>query len=56
MAAVLVFVIVAVVAVKTFSYGVWEAKRQNTEGAAFAIILALGNVVLAVRYLVKYLT
>ncbi|MBR4723936.1 MAG: hypothetical protein IK072_04310 [Clostridia bacterium] len=56
MAAVLVFVIVSVIAVKTFSYGIWEAKRRNAEGAVFAILLALGNVILAVRYLVKYLT
>ena len=56
MAAVLVFVIVLAVAVKTFSYGIWEAKRKNAEGAVFAILLAFGNVVLAVRYLVKYLT
>lgn len=56
MAAVLVFVIVSVVAVKTFSYGIWEAKRQNREGAVFAMMLAVGNVILALRYLVKYMT
>ena len=56
MTAVLVFLIVFAVSVKTFSYGIWEAKRQNREGAVFAMMLALGNVILALRYLVKYMT
>ncbi len=56
MAAVLVFVMVAAISVKTFSYGIWEAKRKNGEGAAFVILLAFCNLILAVRYLVKYLT
>jgi hypothetical protein len=55
-AAVLVFVMVSVIAVKTFSYGIWEAKRQNREGAVFTMLLAVGNLILAVRYLVKYMT
>lgn len=56
MAAVLVLLMVSVIAVKTFSYGIWEAKRRNTEGAVFAVLLAAGNLILAVRYLVKYWT
>ena len=56
MAAVLVFVIVSVIAVKTFSYGVWELKRKNKEGGIFAILLAFVNVFLSARYLINYWT
>lgn len=56
MAAVLVFFIVILVAVKTFSYGIWEIKRENKEGGAFVMLLAALNVFLAVRYVVNYWT
>ena len=56
MAAILVFFVVLIIAVKTFSYGIWEAKRKNREGGAFAIILAFCNLILAARYLIKYWT
>lgn len=56
MAAVLVFLINAFIAVKTASYGIWEAKRNNLGGGVFVIILAAFNVLLAGRYLIKYWT
>ena len=54
MAAGLVLVTAIFVAVKTASYGVWEAKRNNIPGGSFAVILALFCVVLASRYFIKY--
>lgn len=56
MVAILVFFIVSFIAVKTFSYGVWEIKRQNTVGGIFVMLLAFGNLFLAVRYLINYWT
>ena len=56
MAAILVFVLVAVVAVKTFSYGVWESKRKNKKGGIFAILLAFADFFLAAGYLIEYWT
>lgn len=56
MAAVLVFFIVSVIAVKTFSYGVWELKRENRTGGVFTIVLAFLNIFLATRYLINYWT
>lgn len=56
MAAVLVFTIVLFVAVKTFSYGIWEAKRKNKQGGIFAILLAFADFLLAAEYLIKYWT
>ena len=41
MAAVVVFILVLFVAVKTFSYGIWEVKRRNEAGGIFVIALAL---------------
>lgn len=54
MAAGLVFVIALFVAVKTASYGVWEARRDNVAGGSFAVILAIFCIVLASRYFIKY--
>ena len=54
MAAVLIFVISLFVAVKTAFYGIWEAKRDNSRGAAFVLMLAVICIALAGRYLIKY--
>ena len=56
MAAILVFVLVLFAAVKTFSYGVWEAKRKNVLCGIFAISLAFADIFLAAGYLIKYWT
>ena len=56
MAAVLVFFIVSIIAIKTFSYGAWELKRENKAGGVFAMVLAFLNVFLATRYLINYWT
>ena len=56
MAAVLVFLIVAAVSVKTFSYGIWEFKRRNRAGGVFALTLATGDILLAAGYLINYRT
>ena len=56
MTAVLVLALVLAVAIKTFSYGLWEIKRENKTGGIFALMLAAVNVILAVRYLVNYWT
>ena len=55
MAAAVVFILVLFITVKTFSYGVWEAKRKNTAGGIFAIALAVFDLLLAAEYLIKYL-
>ena len=54
MAAGLVFVMALGAAVKTASYGVWEAKRDNFWGGSVAIALAVFCIALAGRYVVKY--
>ena len=56
MAAVLVFILVLFVAIKTFSYGIWEGKRENMAGGIFAILLAFLDILLASEYLIKYWT
>ncbi|MBQ7751428.1 MAG: hypothetical protein IJR79_00455 [Clostridia bacterium] len=55
MAAIVVFVIALVSAVKTASYGVWEIKRQNNVGGSAVVLIAVLSLVLAGRYLIKYL-
>lgn len=54
MASLLVFVMVFVISVKTASYGMWEARRKNIYGGGFAITLAVFNLILAGRYVIKY--
>ena len=54
MTAITVFVIVAAVAIKTISYGVWEAKRRNRKGGIFAILLSCLDIFLAARYIMSY--
>lgn len=56
MAAVFVFVMVLIAAVKTASYGVWEIKRKNKSGGGVVIMIAALSLVLAGRYLVEYWT
>ena len=56
MAAVTLFLFALFVAIKTFSYGIWEFKRKNKVGGIFAILLALADVFLAAEYLIKYCT
>lgn len=56
MAAILVFVLVLFAAIKTFSYGVWEAERKNVLGGIFAILLAFADFFIVAEYLIKYCT
>ena len=56
MAAIVVFVMVLISAVKTASYGVWEIKRQNNSGGIAVISIAVLSLFLAGRYLAEYLT
>ncbi|MBR4720946.1 MAG: hypothetical protein IK057_04215 [Clostridia bacterium] len=56
MAAIVVFVMVLISAVKTASYGVWELKRRNKAGGSAVIVIAALGLVLAGRYLIEYLT
>ena len=50
------FLIVFIIAIKTFSYGAWELKRANRTGGVFAIALAFLNLFLAARYIINYWT
>ena len=56
MAALVVLTTVFFDAVKIFSYGAWEMKRQNRLGGGFVMLLGVSILALAIRYTVRYYT
>ncbi|MDD6735124.1 MAG: hypothetical protein PUE13_02295 [Clostridiales bacterium] len=52
----LVFLVVLIVSLRTFMYGIWTIRSRNAVGGIFIILMACGALGMAARYVFTELT